>query len=1183
MLTVNGTEIKTYKLDSKDTIIIRIASTFNTLPKYLYEIQNLDLTSEVNIQITDILALIKKSAKKSMDFQKFLKKNETVLKNSDLDIKKDILYPWIAYNKELENMSSFGTTILQEISKNFLQYFKNFDEFEKFFKDLKNYKKSLEFQILENSKKDEEYVKIYMIFDSIEDGMIYTDFQTQRVLIGLLLDLKNVTILEIFNNVVLKETVPFAVCNEFYKIFKNFVPSEDWNFTTENVLQLKLFEKNILDSKKYSDFTDVKIRVEGDLGNETVKADMKLITEKGYLSKEEYIDRFLTSFNPNLSYMNLTENEVAGIFYFPQERFNTYVFSDLVMNDKIFSRLIDIDESVKASKKRTNTGGSWVYIHFFHDSTGHISAGISEKMGDRTDPAIRDEDPEIFPHGVPYIRVRAKARDKKSIVIFQEMLSKLMSMYTEKYNEIVSIYEKYIPDFAVVEEVEVSPLKKQIDIAPEIFVKNYSRYCQPDRFPTIVNDKEAKKYKKEGLEIMVFPREAGFEPAYPSDGKGRHNYVCLNPDFPHPGLQVNNLSNSDQFPYIPCCFKVKQSDKNGGHFKHYFEGEELEQKTKKQQELISTDKFLEKDKYGLLPPNIQKLFEILDMDGDYKYIRLGVQRGESSFLNAVMVGLHETTGILDVQNTKIQKVLEKKRKELSGTDIRQTCKQSIYDMDDFKVEKDIKNPKNYFDPKLYLQMLEYYFDCNIFLFDTEKMVLPKYSQSYYKNVKISPCIFILEHWGSESDRAKYPQCELIVKWNTKKRTDTIYSFDYESKISRNINKVFKLLTDSYALGKEIRETKFPYDTLAITGQKIDGYGKCRGFNLNYGSKNISCLCSPMQPLPVPVSSDVFFADFGTARGFLEEFDFGIESVSKKDGKITELNTVFGNVFVSILVSPTEMELDLPISEGLLGYEKSEKKQSHLEVFNRNKKLARYITEYLFWIFSRYLVEKNIEEINDKILSKFSKDYFVIRENYEYGYIPKMFSENSSFLEGGKIIVQSEDMLKRMMYVLKLYTMRDLKTLREYHERKFIVNYYMEVVDFDTYENQVILEGEESIDKWIGENRGNLKLWTDVNTGDDKPYFLRNENLEGGKIFLVQRGKNLQNAIEIGRIWKEKGYNPGMYIQGDTEKSYGFTLYSWKGKNEVEKYFVKGEIETDIKILGYKIGNSPFYSVLLDLE
>jgi hypothetical protein len=797
------------------------------------------------------------------------------------------------------------------------------------------------------------------------------------------------------------------------------------------------------------------------------------------------------------------------------------------------------------------------------------------------------------------------------------MFAKLLVIYGNKYNEIVEFYEQFIPNFAEVEEIVEPMRKKTIEVmAPEVFVKKYSRNCVKDKIPTIITDEQA---QEETRPVMRFPREAQEnEPHYPSDGRNPHYYICTNPEYPYPGLQHNKLDNKVDYPFVPCCFKTKQEGKKGGLYDMYFSNKKEETKEKKQQELIITNKFLDPDKYGNLPVNLQKFFQVLDTEVKYKYIRVGVSKGLHSFLKAVMVGMYDQTGILDSKTDKEreEKVLEI-RNELASANISAMARQSMYDFSDKKVREHLRDSKAYFDPKFYLQLLEGYFNCNIFLFRRKKdeddviPTLPRYIQSYYKDKRDSPCVFVYEHWGSESDHATYPRCELIVRWNTKKSDDTQYSFPYDSKISKNMNKVFRLLNESYSLNKKIPEVVFPVESpkdTTLVSQCIDSYGKTRRIDIKYKGKMVSLLTSPIPPLALEEKdiAEVYLTTADTALKIFAALGAKIESQTASKRILKEINGILGNVSVTIPVQDQSL-LELPISnfgihypgarqgayrEGVQGAREGASREgmqgsdvSAIEIYNKNKKMARYITEYVFWLFSKYIQDANIPEVTDKVLASFAKKMIKIIPDFQYKIVPKTFSMNSNVIDGGKLVVSSEDMLKRLMYVLKMYSIRDMKTLRNYHSKNVITHYYVDITDFDNFPGQVILQGEDAIDKWIQESKFVYTIRNSIVIGQNSPYFFKNDLVED-ELFLAQNANSLEKALSIALAWQKQGYNPGLEADNIINKSYDFTLYSYTNPEDIVKYKVESKhgkkLEKEIRILGYRLSGVEFYTVLLSL-
>lgn len=1165
MVRLNGEKFKIYTLDTKNTILFRIAKILKTAPSYLvFEDKDIDFFKAKNIKVFDVISVIKKL--KDVDFNKFLLEN-------NINNPEEISKLWIVFNKEFEKLVSYNEIILTQYGQQFVNdgYFKTLDDFNQFWNNKENFKDQITSNIDMNLLEAEKYDELYEIFDNIDEGKVYTDLKVERVKLDIITNLK-ISLLEIFNSLILNESIPFATCKEYYKILKDFIPPDDWSKSSDETLLMKINDKVIVDKNKIKDYIDAVISIE----DEKIKTVVKLISERGYLTKESFLQRFSEVFNGigKIEFESIKELEVAGLFYFPELVLNMYVLSDLIMNNRIFYSIININESEKTTKRKGDGSQSWLYIYFNHPNTGIIGASIIQKVVDRSDPEMRNQNSNVFPHNSPYVRIRAKGRDKKSIIEFQKIFSKLLEIYDTKHNEIVEFYEKYIPNFGEIALPDIPLKRKEYEmVAPEVFVKNYSRTCPPERIPTIIDKDKSKQFKKNGFQVMKFPRDVQSTNSLNSDGINQHYYVCENKDYPFPGLRINNLANNEDYPYVPCCFKVDQN-KKGGVFRHYYNGEELEIKEKKQQELIITNKILGNSKYGQLPPNLSKFFETIDSEDDYKYIRMGVYRNPSSFLNAVMTALHMETNILDYSNEdKRNKKLEEIRNILASKEICPLARQCAYTYTYKSLSEKLKNMDDYFDPKLFVQMLETYFKCTIFLFNDESLMLPRYTQNYYKNKSNNRCIFIYEHWGSESDHAKYPQCELIIKWHTQESTNQKIIFE-DDKISKKISKIFKLINNSYSLDKHIDEIIFPLK-IDIISQKIDSYGKTRCLECKLKDELLYILVDPIPPLAINEKKEMIVTgcNIKTALKIIEPL---FQTII--DSKVMEIIGKIGNVNVIIPVKPSNPLENIPISNSGLHY--IEGTASELSVFNKNKKMARYLVEYTFWMFSNFLNKIESKEITDEILSKFAKKNIVIDPNFEYTKIPKNFSLSSNILKNGKLVLPSEDGIKRLMYTLKLYSMRDTQTLINYYLKENIVNYYVDITDFDSFSNQVILQGEDSIEKWIQESRFVFKMFNNVAIGYNLPYFYMNEKIED-KVFLAQNTDSLTKALIIASTWEQKGYNP-VSVKNEEGINYGFNLYTY-GNNEMLKTIVKGKKQSNFNILGYTIKETPFYTVLLNLD
>ena len=143
----------------------------------------------------------------------------------------------------------------------------------------------------------------------------------------------------------------------------------------------------------------------------------------------------------------------------------------------------------------------------------------------------------------------------------------------------------------------------------------------------------------------------------------------------------------------------------------------------------------------------------MDPDPKYEYVRKGVYGSKNSFINVVMEALNDETNILDVEDKNaIEKVLLDERFALANKNIVPLCRQELYDRNVKEIINMIKNPEVYFDPRLFIHLIEDRFDCNIFLFTRKyldgEMILPRHLQTYQKNINKKRSIYVYEHMGS---------------------------------------------------------------------------------------------------------------------------------------------------------------------------------------------------------------------------------------------------------------------------------------------------------------------------------------------------------------------------------------------------------------------------------------------------
>ena len=1191
MVRYNGNNFIVYELDTQESIIQRLASEMKSIPRYLYFPDGIPSVNDFyvtdgNIIVENLLSVII-SKETSMNFLELFEKIKDKIIQNNLDLREDVLYPFVAFNRSIISTPVFARKELLYSIEEPINNAKIFDELvdlqkiwdEKRTIIINTIKEAVE-SILNKVEKQKE---LFDKYGNITEDIEYTLFELERVTFESELNLNNITIMELFNHIKLTPGVPFASIAGIYKILKDFVPITEWSDTLDNAILLKVLQKSDMNSIKITDYTDVIITLSEE---EYITVGMRLSTSGQYLKQDKMIKRVLEIITgyEEIEIKSVRETRVNGVFYFPLHTMNKYIMSDLIMNNPLFSSIMSVDESDKASKKKNS-----VYIHFKHPSTGSVNVNVTEKISQKGDASLRGKDvKDKFYYGSTYIRVKiSSAQSVQNIKIFQRMFAKFLYMYDKEYATILKEYKKYIEDFGKVipKIIKNNTNLKLKDIAPEVFVAGYPPKCPIQ--PEIIDDEEAEEAKKAGKSIMRYPISA-------DEGFPTRNYICNNPKAPYPGLRENPLSNNDIVPYLPCCYNKDHEKKPGSIYRHYYYGEERRIKMEAgQQDMIITNKFVPKDKYGTLPEGINKLFDILDYKDGNMFVRKGVSNTKSSFLECVMEGMFEETDILEYQNfNEIKARLESFRHEIAIPSLSSLCRQTMYDFSVEDIMEYIRNPNIYFDPKYFVPLLENILNCNIYVFNrinlrNGQLSIPRHTQAYYKTRKNAKTIFIYEHIGSKSDHSTYPRCELIVRWKIggTNQKDVSYYFNDNTQLTDGVRQVFNKLCKTYALNIQIPETIFDinYPNIQITEQGIDSYGKSRMLRFVYKNVTGTLLTQPQSPLPVIELKNwnIIKINIKIAKKFIQETNMVITKQSVKNNLLSEIHGVIGNLQVSIPVNDTNPLDDVDIVETNINY--SINNYSIIDNYNKYKKLARYITEYLYWLYSRYLYQKNKLDANDVVISEFIKEKIEIDPDFEYGQVGKIFDTESGVMKNGKLILKSEETLKRLIYTLRVFTRRYRKKLMNYHNHIAIENYYQDITDFDHYGNQVILQGKDSVEKWIQEQKLKYVLHDSVQVGNLLPYFFRNSMIDSN-IYLAQNTDTIQKVFHIVQLWNNNtGYNPGENPQIDEKLYPSYTLYKYINKTNITSKHIPGTTtKLDIKVLGYKIQGIVQYTVLLKL-
>ena len=1174
--------IPTFILDTRENIIRRIAVSFDTTKKYLYFVDGVpdNFVDNTVYRIENLLEIIKSNE----NFISLYNQIKDKIIQQSLSIKTDILEPFIIYNQTIETIpENFLDTVLFSIQQE-IESLNIIEKREINLRDIITRKRliierlTISIKLEKTNSEKESRINREMEQTTVEKN--YTDFELENISFEAFIESPKISIMELFNNIVLNNDVPFATINNIYKVLSvssgNFSPDLDWTASLNDIILLKF-----KDNKEYSNcFVSIENKDNVELSIIKLTLTVSVLKKKEdirNLTIQKILNIFLNRETLRVAHVN--DVKLKGVFYFPKKGLNKFVLSDMIMNDKRFSKFLAVDESVKASKKTES-----LYIHFNNPKTGEITANITERYSFKGDPNLKGKDiVNIFPYKTYYLRIKiTSVNNVNSILQFQQMISQLLKMYEDNFDTVSDFYKIYIPSFGQKEEPDIiiKPPKLK-DLAPEVFVNGYPPTCPHQ--PSILEDNEVEEAKREGKAIMRFPKDEDATDNFPV-----RNYVCNHEKAIYPGLRSNPLSNNDVVPFLPCCYEKDHNEIPGTEYRQYFFGDQPKGKFKFQQELILTNKFVGRDTFGTLPESLDRIFNVINNDKKYMYVRMGVTDSKSSFLECVLQALYEKTGILKYKSDQARiKFINQYRTSLITNKHLPICRQELYDYTIEQIQDKLNDYDQFFEPNLFVSILEKIYKCNIYVFNKNGLILPRFQKKYFSSkINTKENIFIYQHRGSKNERATYDRCELIVKWDTGGE-DVEYTEDNQSNVSKKMRDIFDTVVKSYSFSANSFGSHqiFNYYSNSYISQAIDSYGKTIMLKFQYENKEGTMLTSPMQPLPVQEIKDwtINKIKLQTALNFLISVQAQNIVQNQINDRIENVSAIIGDISVNIPVVRSRPNPSFIVNLSSDDQNLYNKTISINKVFSRNKKLARYISEYVLWLFSLFLVSRGEGRDDlEQAINEF-KQTMEIDESFQYpSYIEKTFSRDSPLLRDGRIVVKSAEIENRLIYHLKMQLRRNENKVLNYYKLRSIENYYVDITDFDEHEQQIMISGPESLQNWITEKSLKLNTFSNsIQIGIEEPYYFRN-TLISDKIYLAQNTDSIEKAIKIALAWQENKINIGNNFEVGDVDLISYTLYSYKNNTEIKKYKVNSNLgESNIKIIGYKYNDYPLYTVLLN--
>lgn len=909
------------------------------------------------------------------------------------------------------------------------------------------------------------------------------------------------TIGELFNDIKVNKYVPFVSYNGFCKIYKSHKPQTvDWinNKNDEIHFYITDLTDEKLDKFESSDDKQTPASLQNYFDYYPYRLGVISVSEKTLNGLDLYFDYHTSKpiINDMLpEYDNITFNLIEsrlltvihleddielfryrprGVFNFLNQTFNKYLLADLIMNDPRFKSL-SLDENRQTEKQ----GDSINVIYDINDTsqdTGKLTFVLTPKIDDSSGKLYcRINVSKIY-------RLNTRLSD---VLVFKTHLESLVAIYNQEFEKLKKEYENVGLQVRLLEEGEEK-------ITPAF--QGLRGDCS--HLPTYKVTLEDAIEEADGDEdrIMKFPRD---EDPSPPTGVSQLYYICNDKKkkaFRHPGLTSGKNR-------IPCCYKVNQAKKENSELYRYQHPGQEKSDIVPQAPTIP-GKLLLDNAYGVLPDYLNTIMSGFINNPDYSYKRKGVIMSPTSIKKSLLRAVF--LSVLDLNNQTVEPSLT----ELSN--FWYLAKQELYDMTRDEIKAHILDDDMYLDPSMYISLLEGYFRCNIYVFNKDGMVLPRFKNGYYKFERGQRgSIFLYENVETKTGNKLYDR---IVLFDNKTDTGTprgsmvpgLYNH-----ILKMFNAYISTSTLEFKVSTDIK-LKFPTNW-DITAQGFDSYGKCRFLKLNNGVNSLIVFTTPLQPL---MNTEVLSVeelnkhknDKKIVQGFVSDGGY-TDVVIKEHTNFEEICINLSNNVVLTLSTTTGKKIQndetnitsIPIE--ISDYRK----------YLRLKRIARYIQEYITWLY----IKNNFVNMDE-----FFEKMTVVDTTYQYKIIPpiKMSTDGSTglFTPDGKLILNSNDMVDRLRFVINLSLKRELKLVEKYKLGK-VLNYFTEKDDFDIQSDAMLIQGLNSLKHVIDEYGKTTDSVTRIQFDKDN-YFYRNKQLLDSNVYLVKNANSLDTAKMICNRW-----------------------------------------------------------------
>lgn len=884
---------------------------------------------------------------------------------------------------------------------------------------------------------------------------------------------------EYFNDAVLSTDVPLIFINGFYKILKGFSISKQWidrikeysdvSIRSENekhknhLVMFVLNKYNYTQTKKENAdmFSLISVYIQDNEIHLNINSKIEDYNKNTDLKEDQFLKRICNSLNIKTKDLDVKiyPQNLRCHFYITKTLIEKLFYYELIMNNKIVSDFLCANERFRIFNKR---GGIQTVFKqcdiVFSLQSLFVSRPLRKKIGSSV--KVNDY--------VVEIKV-SFAKNLFEVDLLKKYLSVMVAIYNNKKDCIQKLYSN-LPSFdqerkdVLLEGKKEKPARMTLaSYNPELFVEGYPKRC--NKSPTIIEDEdEIKERIKNGEDIMKYPLFDEFKVNYYSC-EHRENHK-------HPGLMKTDLT---QWP-LPCCFEVNQLEKENS-IRYMYEnkvniggGDVYKEISLK---ILQTSHTLPLGGIGKPAKDITNYFKIIDQQNVYirRYVPLGPRSAIVAIASALKIKRAETS-----DKEELDDFINEKIKEMKNIVRKNIGFQNAYEYDKKTLIQYLDQNEKFIDIRIFHNILEELFNCNIFIFVHNKEFTqgnfgcPEFSHNllmFEKKFSLRHSVILYETTGSNIENLLYPHYEIIGQYNTEEG-DTNFIFDKDSVTIKELVKLYKSMYFPFGNNTKNILNSIKFNT-KILEQQVDFFGKTR---LILFENDVNVITMPIdsisnQRLQNKKSTFKYSpCSLGKALDFM------------KNEKVKYKQVIVRNILVGLKGSKNNLDFYIPITPQEISITNENIQQlpsitfirdSEMEKYNNYEQISRHLLSHVIYEFSKFIIGKKLEDNLFNLLEEFYNKVFEIRQSESidlYKEIPRDFNKQTSFKRNSKIIISSQELAKRLLYSLLVECRKGFSRIREYKDLIYVPNYYKNIRDFGSSEDNIIFQNTESVEKWM---------------------------------------------------------------------------------------------------------------------